>query len=234
LGVRLRISPELWAKEDDPTLHMYLQRSMTGTCSMIIQPKRSYDQRSGVWREGPAQLIVRGDGYKLLLEVPNVQDRKWDFDIVDFGRVDKRDRSDLLQGRELAEEVIILSPEQLAFETENGFEMGSVPVEVGFAINAPEFNRLAWHLKSPINWAWHKLKRGRLVRRVFDHDGWVLFFLWLDPNHLDRLRETSTGEDVLVMQDALAEAGVGRIVTDNYELQRLREMTEKFGEALPA
>jgi hypothetical protein len=178
------------------------------------------------------QLIGNGR-CKVVLQVPNLQERGWDFDITDYHHLNKWDRSDLLMGRELAEEVLVLSPEQVAFENDTGLEMECVPLEIGVVISTAEYHRLAGHLKIVISLAWRKLKQGRLVKRVFDRE-WALFLLTLEPGDPEKLRGASRGIDVAKMEDALAETGVGRVVTDNYEIKRLRDMTENFGETLHA
>jgi hypothetical protein len=200
---------------DDPTLHIYISHCI------VDSSRRSFIETD--------RRMVRTDRHKLMLDVPNVPDRTWDYDITDLDSIDDGERQEFAESQEI-NEVIVLSPDQAAFENETGVDMDTVPLEIGVAVQATEYRRSADHLKTVVGWAWQRLKRGRTVKRVFWDKEWVLFLFSLDP---EKINEASKGADLMLMEDALREAGVGKVISDNYELKRLREMVEKFGGPVP-
>lgn len=114
--------------------------------------------------------------------------------------------------------------EQLVENDEN-LLCGTVHRDVVVALRPKEYLQLADHLKATICLAWNRLARGRTIHRI-SFRGQAVFLLSLDP----AAREVGAIVDEEALKEAFLDAGVlGRVTTDDYELELARELSEKFG-----
>ena len=104
---------------------------------------------------------------------------------------------------------------------------GTVHRNVAVAVKSKPYRQLPDYLKAPINLAWVRLKRGRVIR-VVRYCETVLFVLTLDP----AAAEVGSILDEKDLDEALAATGSGRVITDPYELRLAARLVDKFGESL--
>jgi hypothetical protein len=134
----------------------------------------------------------------------------WDYDVVSLRPRSDRDGC----GVRVDEQVEVYKPEDACRN------------EFAFVIKTKTYRNLAPHLKAPINLAWRKAKEGRDVLRVFWNDDVIFYF----PLRFEKLGNV---EDVTrALDEALQSVGAGCIISDPYELKRLREMSLKFGQTV--
>jgi hypothetical protein len=104
---------------------------------------------------------------------------------------------------------------------------GTVRRNVAVAVKSKQYRQLPDYLKAPINLAWVRLKRGRIIR-VVRYCETVLFLLTLNPE----AAEVGSILDEKDLDEALAATGSGRVVTDPYELRLAVRLVDKFGESV--
>lgn len=216
----LRIAPLLWAKvsrrqpEFDRTLAFYLNQSV---CWLFKQPDGRYDGEAREWGTFGSRFLITTGEFKLYLR-PARPGAGCSYDITFLKPLDKNDRCDVLAGTEIDDEVVVLPPEP---------PTQSPPCEAAFLIRTLPYKTLAPHLKAPINLAWGKVRKGRTTRRVFHEDDVLFLLKTTDSAH------AAPTSDLDLLDEALRDAGVGRVINDPYELKKLRELIDKFGENLP-
>lgn len=220
--LRLRISPEVWsaATEVDPNFDQTIQKHLNGVCWLFSEERPVYDGLTGACRFTGVYQMVATANFQFYLEKPKVLHAGWDYDIVFFSRIKKFDRCVAIAGREVQDEIVVLAPGQ------GILAQSAVLAEVGFIVKTHEYRQLASHLKAPINLAWGKIRKGRTTQRVFYGDD-VLFLLKNKDS-----TQAGPASDNDLMDEALRDVGVGRVITDPYELRKLREMIDKFGETM--
>ena len=102
---------------------------------------------------------------------------------------------------------------------------GTVHYNVAVAVKTRKYRQLADHLKAPINLAWVRLRRGRMIR-VVGYSETALFLLTLDP----AAKEVGSILDERDLDDELSATDAGRVITDPYELGLAVRLIDKFGE----
>ncbi len=228
----LRIAPAMWAKVSvrQPSFDRTVQKFMEGgVCWMFDQPSLEVDRKSAT-ASGSVRHVIEANGYEFLLEKPCVPGAEWDYDIVHL------QPATLKQGNraKFEDEIVVYKLEnapakrdhvdpivrRLAEPDRNGIRQ-----EFAILVKTARFKPLASYLKAPINLAWQRVRRGRTYRRTFWGDD-VIFLLTRNPN----APNPSTVQDEENLQDALESVDAGRIITDPYELKRIREMAAKFGD----
>jgi hypothetical protein len=110
-------------------------------------------------------------------------------------------------------------------EDDTNLITGTVHRDVAVAVKSRKYRQLADYLKAPINLAWARLKRGRMIR-VVRYGETVLFLLTLDP----AAREVGSILDEQDLDEALSATDAGRVITDPYELRLVVRLIDKFGE----
>jgi hypothetical protein len=218
----LRIAPALWAKvsgrqpEFDKTLASYLNRNV---CWLFKQPDRRYDREAREWRTFGLRFLLATGEFKFFLQ-PAMRDASDGYDITFLQRLSKNDRYDALDGTEVNDEVVVFPPLPPIPSQPQPVQ----PREIAFVIKPLQYKTLASHLKAPINLAWGKVRIGRTTQRVFHGDD-VLFLLKAKDS-------AQVGQTSDLLDEALCDAGVGRAINDPYELKKLRELIDKFGETV--
>jgi hypothetical protein len=155
------------------------------------------------------------DGRMKLVLQPSLRDISGcDFEIVGVEHATKQDRYEGYGAKLIEDRVTVLSP----YEDE--------PHEIAVVMRMTEYKRLAAYLKTPVNLAWARIRRGRTVTRVF-HERASIFVL--EPIGRE---QTYTSDDLEAMENALADADVGSVVTDPYELRLIKELCIRYGEKL--
>lgn len=198
---------------------------------MINSPELEVSNGLG---RGRIRHIIVTEGYEFLLERPADKNADWNYDILHLRPREASKPSELVQSARIIDPIIIYKPDNAPRAPEGvdplilhltRLDQQGVREEFAFIIKTPHYKELAPHLKAPINLAWKKIKEGRRVQRVFWEDD-VIFLVTRNPtsNHVSNL------EDETNLQDALESVGAGRIITDPYELKRIREMAAKFGD----
>lgn len=224
LVMRVRLSPEFWeaASEAVPTFNEILQKHLNSdVCWLFQQEDPWYDNADHEWKfQGVYQMLATSK-YKLYLQQPPMSNAPWDYDVVFFLPVKNRDLTKAVTGRKLDEEIVVLIPEKVLPPP----KPDPAAAELAFVIRTSKYKALASYLKAPINLAWRKIKQGRQVKRVFWEND-VIFYLTIDP----KAAKVSTVEDAVNLNDALVDADAGRVITDEYELAKIREMADKFGD----
>jgi hypothetical protein len=228
----LRIAPSMWAKVSvrQPGFDRTVQKFMdAGVCWMFDQPRLAVDRKSGT-ASGRVRHVIEANGYEFLLEKPCVPGAEWDYDIVHLQPATGKEGN----GAKLEDEIVVYKPEnapakrdhvdpivrRLAEPDRNGIRQ-----EFAIVVKTARFKPLAGYLKAPINLAWQRVRRGRTYQRVFWGDD-VIFLLTIDRN----APNPSTVQDEQNLQDALESVDAGGLITDPYELKRIREMAAKFGD----
>jgi hypothetical protein len=211
LVLRLRFAPELWKRVSRrlPELDRAVESFLASVeCLMVEEPELVVDEKAAA-ASGRVRRAIFAGGFEFRLRRPDAG--WWDWDIVGLLPAAKRDA----QGVRVEDQIVVLKPDR------------AFPGEVAFVINKRIYRKIAPHMRAPIGLAWHRIRQGRDARRVFwNHD--VIFLL--TPN-LDS--SFHGGEDgVANLKEALESTGAGCVITDPYELQRIREMVAKFGETL--
>jgi hypothetical protein len=228
----LRIAPQLWAKVSvrQPDFDRTVQRFMDGgVCWMFDQPHLEVDRKSGT-ASGRVRHVIETSNYEFLLEKPTVPGAEWDYDIVHLQPATSKEGA----GAELRDEILVYKPENAPAKRDNVDpivrqltepDRSGVRQEFAIVVKTARFKPLASYLKAPINLAWHRVRRGRTYQRVFWGDD-VIFLLTVNRSEPN----PSTVQDEQNLQDALESVDAGRIITDPYELKRIREMAAKFGD----
>jgi hypothetical protein len=189
---------------------------------------------SNGFARGRIRHIIVTEGYEFLLESPADKNADWNYDILHLRPREASKPNELVQSARIIDSIIIYKPDNAPRAPEGVDplilhltrpDQHGVREEFAFIIKTPHYKELAPHLKAPINLAWNKIKEGRRVQRVFWEDD-VIFLVTRNPtsNHVSNL------EDETNLQDALESADAGRIITDPYELKKIREMAAKFGD----
>jgi hypothetical protein len=102
---------------------------------------------------------------------------------------------------------------------------GGVHRRVVVAFQSEKYLALADHLKVPINLAFRRLRRGRLVQKVGYGDQTILL-LTVMPGDV----KPSTVDDEATLAEAFeAAGGIGRVTTDQYELHLACRLIDRFG-----
>lgn len=104
---------------------------------------------------------------------------------------------------------------------------GTVHRNVAVAVKSKHYRQLPDYLKAPINLAWVRLKRGRMIR-VVRYCETVLFVLTLNPV----AAEVGSILDEKDLDEALTVTDSGRVITDPYELRLAVRLVDKFGESV--
>ena len=101
---------------------------------------------------------------------------------------------------------------------------GTVRYNVAVALRFEKYRQLADYLKTPILLAWARLQRGRTIRVV--RQGETALFLM---TMIAEAKEVGCILDENELAEALAEVGVGNIISDPYELRLVVRLADKFG-----
>lgn len=232
----LRMAPALWARVSprQPDFDRTVERFMRdGASWMINSPELEV---SGGLTRGRIRHTIFTQGYEFLLEKPAEKNADWNYDIIHLRPREPSKPSELVQSARIIDQITVYKPDQ-APRAPAGVDpivmnmarpdCNGVRQEFAFIVKTPHYKQLAPHLKAPINLAWKQIKEGRRVQRVFWEDD-VIFLLTRSADH------ASTLEDEVNLQDVLESVDAGRIITDPYELKKIREMVSKFGDALGA
>jgi hypothetical protein len=200
----------MWARVStrQPSFDQTLETFLSGVeCYMIEEPELVVERDKGTGvAAGTVRHVIAAESFELRLRKP---DGWWEWDLVELLPAKHRDG----QRVRVEDEFVVYKPD------------GVFRDEVAFVIDR-SYRKLAGYLKAPIGLAWRRIVRGREVRRVFWEDD-VIFLL----------TPTSGGVPVFEgaeddMNEALESVGAGRVITDPYELRKIREMAVRFGETL--
>lgn len=209
MGLELRFSEALWEKVSrrQPDFDRAVTRFLeTVECWMFEEPELVVDGKVGTAAGTIKRVIVAG-GFEFRLHRPECG--WWNWDIVDLMPAVERD----VAGVRIEDQIVIYKPQDV------------YRGEVAFVIKRRNYRSMALHLKAPISLAWNKIRQGRDVRRVFWNDD-VIFLL--TPKRHDILSMAEDGVNEL--KEALESVDAGCVITDQYELTRIRKMMRKFGE----
>jgi hypothetical protein len=226
----LRIAPALWAKvsvrqpEFDQTVQKFMDE---GVCWMCDQP--SLQRKSGT-ASGKIRHVIEANGYEFLLEKPCVPGAEWNYDVIHLQPVTLKEG----RGAKLQDEIVVYKPDEAPARQDrvDPFvrrlvepDRNGVRQEFAIVVKAARFKPLASYLKAPINLAWQRVRMGRTYQRIFWGDD-VLFLLTAMP----AATRVSTVEDEENLNRELESVDAGRVITDSYELKKIREMAAKFGD----
>lgn len=226
----LRIAPALWAKVSrrQPDFDLKVETFMeVGVSWMVSRPDLKVENGLA---QGSIRHTILTEGYEFQLEKPSVPGAEWDYDITQLQPATSKGGD----SARLEEEIVVYKPEnapahrdhvdpyvrRLSEPDRNGIRQ-----EFAIVLKTARFKSLASYLKAPINSAWHRVKMGRTYRRVFWGED-VIFLLSTDP----AATRMSTLEDEENLNRELESVDAGRIITDPYELKKIREMAAKFGD----
>jgi hypothetical protein len=206
--LRLRISPTLWQKVSrrQPCFDQTLETFLRGVeCHFIEEPDLVVNKQAGV-AAGTIRHIIAAEKFELRLTRP---DGWWDWDIVDL--LPRLERN--VMGALIKDQINVYAPEAV------------YRGELAILLRIGKYRQLPDYDQVPINLAWNQIRKGRNVQRLFWKDD-VIFYL------------ASNGEEAEVavneMNEVLERVSVGRVITDTYEMRRIRELAVKFGETLHA
>jgi len=207
--LRLSFAPKLWSEVStvNRDFDQVIQRLMAAHTCWMFEPRQVVDRGVTCVR----RVLVSG-GFEFLLQAPSASEAfgLWDYDVIAMRRETEKGEA---VGVPMTDHVLVYPP-------------GSVcDGAVAVLIKVAAYRRLAEYEKAVINLAWKKIGVGRTVRRLV----WLNDIILYMPR---KLGETVIAEAVEDMGDALESAGVGRVLTDLYELRRVREMAGKFGESV--
>jgi hypothetical protein len=181
---------------------------------------------------GRIRHTILTEGYEFLLEKPADKNADWSYDIMLLRPRGASKPSELVRFARIIDQITVYKPDSAPRAPEGADPMvlnltkpdsTGVRQEFAFVIKTRNYKPLAAYLKAPINLAWKKIKEGRTVQRVFWEED-VIFLLTRNTDH------ASTLEDEANLQDVLESVGAGRVITDPYELKKIREMAAKFGD----
>lgn len=232
MALTLRIAPELWAKisPNQPGFDRTVEQFMRGGGSwMINSPELKVADGKA---HGRIRHMILTEGYEFLLEKPLDKNADWDYDIIHLKPKTDKTGADM-QASQINDQIDVYKPEN-APRARTGVDpmllhltapRDGIRQEFAFIIKTKNYKPLAPHLKAPINLAWRKIKEGRTVQRVFWEDD-VIFLLTRKPLPA----HASTTVDEQNLQDALESVDAGTIITDPYEIKKIREMATKFGD----
>jgi hypothetical protein len=206
VALRLRMSPALWGKVSrrQPDFDRTLETFLRGVeCRIIEEPDLVVNRQARV-ASGTVRHVITAERFELRLSRP---DGWWDWDVEDlFPRVER----DVL-GALIEDQITVYAPDAVYCG------------EFAILVKTGRYRQLPDYDQVPINLAWNEIRKGRNVQRLFWKDD-VIFYL------------PSNGEEekaaVDNMNDVLQRVSVGQVITDPYELRRIREMAVKFGETL--
>ena len=230
----LRMAPALWARVSprQPDFDRTVERFMReGSSWMINSPE--LEVSNGLAR-GRIRHIIVTEGYEFLLERPADKNADWNYDILHLRPREASKPSELVQSARIIDQIAVYKPDNAPRAPEGVDPMilnltkpdpTGVRQEFAFIIKIRNYKPLAPYLKAPINLAWKKIKEGRQVKRVFWEDD-VIFLVTRNPTS----NRVSNTEDEINLQDALESVDAGTLITDPYELKRIREMAAKFGD----
>jgi hypothetical protein len=196
---------------------------------MFDQPSLEVDRKSGTV-SGKIRHVIEANGYEFLLEKPCVPGGEWNYDVIHLQPVTLKEG----RGAKLQDGIVVYKPDEAPARQDrvDPFvrrlvepDRNGVRQEFAIVVKIARFKPLASYLKAPINLAWQRVKRGRTYQRIF-WGGDVIFLLTIDRN----APNPSTLQDEQNLQDALESVDAGRIITDPYELKKVREMAAKFGD----
>jgi hypothetical protein len=232
--LRLRIAPALWAKVNrhQPDFDRTVERFMRdGASWMFNSPELEV---SNGFTRGRIRHTIVTEGYEFLLERPADKNADCNYDVIHVRPRESSKPSELVQSARIIDQITVYKPDN-APRVPEGVDplilhltrpdQHGVRQEFAFIIKIKNYKPLAPHLKAPINLAWKRIKEGRTVQRVFWEDD-VIFLITQNPT----AKHASTLEDETNLRDALESVDAGRIITDPYELKKIREMAAKFGE----
>jgi hypothetical protein len=208
MGLLLRFSEALWEKvsrrqlDFDQAVTRFLQST---ACWMLEEPELVVDGKVGTVAGRIRHVIVAG-GFEFRLRRPDCG--WWDWDIVDLMPAVERE----VAGVRIEDQIAVYKPQDV------------YRGEVAFVIKRRNYRNLALHLKAPISLAWNKIRQGRDVRRVFWNDD--VIFLLTPKRHSPSMTEDGVNE----LKEALESVDAGCVITDQYELTRLRKIAQSFGE----
>jgi hypothetical protein len=209
MGPELRFSEALWEKvsrrrpDFDRVVTRFLQ---SVECWMFEEPELVVDGKVGT-AVGTIRGVIVAGGFEFRLRRPECG--WWDWDIVDLMPAVERE----VAGVRIEDQIVIYKPQDV------------YRGEVAFVVKRRNYRNMALHLKAPISLAWNKIRQGRDVRRVFWNDD-VIFLL--TPKRQDII--SMTEDEVNELKEALESVDAGCVITDQYELIRIRKMVQKFGE----
>ena len=228
----LRIAPELWAKVSlrQPDFDQTVQKFMDGgVCWMFDQPSLEVDRKSGT-ALGKIRHVIETSDYEFLLEKPCVPGAEWNYDIIRLQPATLKEG----KGAKLEDEIVVYKPETAPTQREyvDPFirrlvepDRNGIRQEFAIVIKTARFKPLAGYLKAQINLAWQRVRMGRTCQRVFWGDD-VIFLLTAMPT----ATRISTLEDEENLNRELESVDAGRVITDPYELKKIREMAAKYGD----
>jgi hypothetical protein len=230
--LRLRVSPELWAKVSprQPDFDQTVQKFMNGgVCWILTQPSLQVDQKSGTASD-KIRHVIETSNYEFQLEKPRISGAEWDYDIIHLQSATLKEG----KGAQLQDEIVVYKPENAPARRDHVDPLvrrlvepdrNGVRQEFAIVIKTARYKPLASHLKAPINLAWQRVKMGRTYQRIFWGDD-VIFLLTITPT----ATRISTLGDEEKLNHELESVDAGRVITDPYELKRIREMAANYGD----
>jgi hypothetical protein len=156
--------------------------------------------------------VILDDGLKYLLK-PS-QEAAADFDVIDVRDEEPGDAENAARGRLVEEDVFVCPPN--ACSRINEFAV---------VISREAYTRLAAAWKTQITLALNKLTKACTLYRAPLGDGQMLFLF----RAVDAATHQFTSKDLSDLDVALAEAKVGCVAVDQYEVERAKDLVRKYG-----
>lgn len=204
MSIRVRISEDIWGAYDDPErVRRWIEDFLNSGTWWLWNQSGRVQNPTGTQK--PALITVNGRvPMELLLRPSEAQGCGYDL-------------------------IGIMSPESWEYGEAKkvgrclkGEQFGVLPasthVKVGVFVGK-DYARLPDHLRAPITHSWDRLTRGKDQKKVRVSDETTGFLI----------EGEGGAEYVSELHTALTNAGVGRTTTDEYELEKLAELCERYG-----
>lgn len=209
--LKLRLAPKFWREVSAVRgdFDQVIQRLMVDHECLLFEARVVED--CGV---NCVRRVLASGGFEFLLQKPLLSEALgfWDYDVIAMRRESEKRE---VVGVQVTDQVLVYTPANVCD--------GAVAVVVKVAV----YRRLPDYDKAAINLAWRRIAVGRTLHRVVWQND-VMFYM---PRKVGE-RESVIAEAVGDMGEALERVGAGRVLTDVYELRRVREMASKYGESV--
>jgi hypothetical protein len=221
LTLRLRIVPRVWVRaiEADAHFDCTVETYMNAGACWIFNPPPLVGPKV-------AHLIETGN-FRFWLAKPTEPGADWHYDIIHVQRLRPEDHTERSVGAQIDTDIAVTPPSagkavRLDEETQQ-----HPTDQIIFYLRVADYRKLPEHERVPITLAYCSARQGRDARRLW----WMedrIFVLTADGSAPTVSRAAEN------LGEMLEAAGVGRLLTDPYEVKRVLELADKFGENLAA